>query len=1412
MALISLLEQAIKKLPDSMKVESIRNTLLKSGVKDLEINASEVLDDSWHSWDADGNSLLPENGRLTREQLQKRLAQRGDQTSVIEDQSFSRVTLPLTSPTTYRTRVYKNPQLSIPGTNHWNTPDYIMHTRSDVINVDTPNNNKATLTKSLLSQIDSTGAQKYTPEEALQEATQRIDRAFVTPTFGDAALRIQEIQSDLANQAINNDPASITKVAKSVIGDAVYNYRTNYLNVLGNLRIFAPTTLEPRLLIAKTTTYLKNLGYTEEEARAFAERRLELVLKGDDLNIPYDKQRPAVKKFLIDAHGISESKANEILDDIDLGHGNEPGHYDLANDVSHLEPINSDDLFDDAFEYVSSKQWGDLSLEEARENFDDDMVPFVAEYLVKQKGLSVRQAEKIASEIEPGEIVDFKKILTASPKKFEVPYIRQALFHELERAQQDGISEVQIAINPAHVDQLHRSSGVQKNYETTVKNTAEKIAKQIGAEVKFDRGFLILGLPAAGFTLPLYAQDGVPMAEDKDQSFIKTATDLGHSEQEAKDTLFRRKAKQAGYDDAKIDEILTQRNTATSPTAAIPATGGLPNGEQAMAVPVENEQPPIMTVPVQQKETVVNGIVQRLEGESTREFAARLNENHPELRFTNGLSGKDDILNPPETSVDIEQQKASAYVSELQQSLSVARPYLELTSWASKENHARLDAYNNELGKAVTDLAQAKSINLTYEDNTYYVTDKNGNKIEATPDIMQDLWGTKGEMSGAMLGASVGFAYTPGPAILKLVGGVVGGAIGSVVGTELDYMNAAISTHQELSSKLAFEKGLGAAEASMTYDVLFGAAIKGASYGIKLSKVGWQTLNHGYELVKNGNRDGAYKVLTESLDMDDDKVKQVIDLWEKVNGMKVPGNNIKEQALAVLPTTSPGGQDILEAVSRDNPAASSAIQRDVAQRAQSLLDASDEIADDDAARRVISSLRTFVDDASLMLSSTKSQFVNGTTLDLVDKPNYVEPMENMFSSIIDHLNIDAASRGGYQFISEAKMPQMMAKAENLTTPNDLIELRNSLNELKYSKSIRNTLTLQKIDSVLELVDGHIEQVAKSSMGEVEGQNWLDMWDLALEGYSKSLVIQKNGLFNAMTKKTTAGKPIRNDVIARALINYGPSIDDAYIRRGGEAINTYDEVIDELPTNTVRDVEGLIVQGMVEKWTSGQKGGLRATQFPALSEALSVYDFRSAEAQRLKTVVEELGSLYKNDVPIAAATGAISFQPFQSYLTTNPIVRAKFAIASGIFNYVSTLKGGAQADTRAMINWVGKMLAEPLNPRTTAHVIEEVKQDQTVAKAIEDYQKELAASKARGEPDTLLQVKTYRDKQGNLFSNPAKGLTASESIAGKSIARDEYVNSKFGTTTDALTRYQKAELINEGFEAVMTASGQITRLF
>ncbi|MAC52495.1 MAG: hypothetical protein CME31_08115 [Gimesia sp.] len=150
----------------------------------------------------------------------------------------------------------------------------------------------------------------------------------------------------------------------------------------------------------------------------------------------------------------------------------------------------------------------------------------------------------------------------------DVSIWKNAVYQELARAQEKGIKEVQFLIEPGTDDSLGWSDTVlEEIYGRILPRVIMNAARKIDAKIAWKGGleprtkrkqgtgepwanaieqlasrgpsirkskYLVVGLPAAAFTLPLYAE------ENKEESFMATAKSLGLSEEEAREYLEER--------------------------------------------------------------------------------------------------------------------------------------------------------------------------------------------------------------------------------------------------------------------------------------------------------------------------------------------------------------------------------------------------------------------------------------------------------------------------------------------------------------------------------------------------------------------------------------------------------------------------------------------------------------------------------------------------------------------------------------------------------------------------------------------------------------------------------------------------------------------------------------------------------
>lgn len=897
---------------------------------------------------------------------------------------------------------------------------------------------------------------------------------------------------------------------------------------------------------------------------------------------------------------------------------------------------------------------------------------------------------------------------------------------------------------------------------------------------------------------------------DKNALFKQTALSRGIPEADINKTLFIRRAMaelNMSAEEAKAYLESKQSQQSAQPTIVtpqavedIPSTGQemgefTPEAKLVTATAQRSLTPQSWSDRTSARREVAQS-VERLQEESDFQYMQRVQSKIEEV---------EQVGNSAREFANLQNETVEDVIVKLAQTRKVSQPFLEISSTFSAEALQEYEKVQGELASQVVDLAGQRNIPLEYVDGEYYTYDKENQRVRVTPRALKELYNTKWELAGAMAGATAGLRI-PGPWWAKAIGSIAGAAAGSVAGTEADYLMAAISTQEELDGRVAFEKGVGAATASLTYDTLFGTGYLAAKGTIKLTGAAWRGLARGYDLFVTGNRSGAFQALMTETGLSRTQIEEVVHSWETLHQTDAPGKTLEEQALAIVPTTRHGGENIIGSVRRINPQAASNIASDVNRRSTELLAEAGQVAGDNSAYRVLETIRTVETDVRNNYTTVKGMFTSGDMP--IEQPlQYSNQVRDITEKLT--LSMSLADSDKYRLMVD-KMNLLIDYADDIKTPDDLLEFRKHFTDLKYNSKVRNSNVLEDIDAIIHQVDADIAKVATQNMGEKGAQTWLKLWGDAQEQYSKNLQLRSNVLWRALTRKGVTPKTVAN-----AIVRYGPSIDDAYHMVGGKPVNTYRQIIDSLPHEAIPQVEGMILNDMIERFTIGKLGETRATQYPELARQLRMYEFQSPEALRMQEVITEFAKVHQIDTALLMGTGNISVDQFRSYLTTDPVVRAQFALSSKFFNYISQLGPGPEPRSRALVTLVAEFLDNPLNVRTAKDLMDSVKNDQAFAESVFNLQREIAKAKIAGTENAQGRAKLWKDASGKLFTQQAPGRTQADSIPLQRIVREDFVKDRYGMETfklSELPRARKLDLINMGYEAIALADGQVVRLF
>jgi hypothetical protein len=323
--------------------------------------------------------------------------------------------------------------------------------------------------------------------------------------------------------------------------------------------------------------------------------------------------------------------------------------------------------------------------------------------------------------------------------------------------------------------------------------------------------------------------------------------------------------------------------------------------------------------------------------------------------------------------------------------------------------------------------------------------------------------------------------------------------------------------------------------------------------------------------------------------------------------------------------------------------------------------------------------------------------------------------------------------------------------------------------------------------VLTNVDGAIRQGAEVVMENP--QQWLSDYSLAKTQYAKMKGLERNVIARALRRPG-----LTEDSAVKALTKYITSID-----------GTFQDVMSSLPKESRKLTEGAVIDTLANKFAAGTEGGQRAIHFPLLDSELDKITLTTPSARKAKAALKEMASVFRNDVPLSQSTGNIQIPKFQSYLTVDPVVRAKFEIASSMFNWIKKMAPTSEQRNMALVSKTAKLLENPLNAKLMKEVMEESGGDVTLTKQLMDMQKQAALAKDTG----AARVKLYGD--GPVLSGKGSGKVTEVPIHRiATYEAQQTIANKYGIDL-ADKKLMNQALKGEGYMAVQHGSDKVRRL-
>lgn len=682
-------------------------------------------------------------------------------------------------------------------------------------------------------------------------------------------------------------------------------------------------------------------------------------------------------------------------------------------------------------------------------------------------------------------------------------------------------------------------------------------------------------------------------------------------------------------------------------------------------------------------------------------------------------------------------------------------------------------------------LGKNRGLNLQFEEGKWVVETPDG-PVDVSPGILDTIVAEKGEMVGGIAGGWRGAVLgmgAAGPVATPwrraggaVVGGIAGATAGATLGTELDYMYQSMKLQEEMSAEIAAHKALTATE----------AAIYGEVVGLGIVKFGgkmWEGAKRVKNFVLDGNTEGARKALRDSFFLSQDEIDEIVMRFERI--VDTTGMSTAEKEIKAVATSVPGAESLVKAASAMDPQASRAVVKTVSDRATQLLQAADDGTTETA--RVlkqdldsyVSAVKTQYDDVKIKAASNPRNKYYKFNLDNIAVKPVLESLANNIT--------DPAIRE--KFILQ--MQQAQRYTDNRTF-SDLVELRQLVNEFRFNKRITKPADFAALDTVTKGIDEKLEKGANWLFGRKGAQQWLDEFATARTDYAKMKGVQRTALYKIVNRPG-----VTPEAVSKAMLKYSDAID-----------GNYESVMSMLPKEMRQLAERDMISQLVNKYTVGSEGGIRATQFPMLAKDLSTRSFLDEDSRQLVKAIDMMADVFKNDIRLGQNAGMMKVPEFQSYLTADPVVRAKFELASGVFNAIKQRIPGSKSSREiALIKNAAKFLETPLNAKSVEALKQEAAGMVTLDPLIIAAQRAQAEAIASGLDQSATALKF--SGTGKVLTHSEKGSTQimGHRIATPEIARQlaiaEGISVDSKLLDDVLKRY--------GYKAVQYGSNKVRLL-
>lgn len=626
--------------------------------------------------------------------------------------------------------------------------------------------------------------------------------------------------------------------------------------------------------------------------------------------------------------------------------------------------------------------------------------------------------------------------------------------------------------------------------------------------------------------------------------------------------------------------------------------------------------------------------------------------------------------------------------------------------------------------KTIQELASL-GVESYFAQGELYVVNEQGQAIKASdPGILDTIYSEKGTTAGAITGAITG--ARAGLAVAgpwgALGGGLVGSAVGAAAGSGVDALVANLDMINKAEVDVIYSKMLDAGIA----DLVLGSTVSAVAKPVELAaKPVASYLVKVYDYLLSNNPQGAIDAIMLQTNQTREQAMEAVRKYEQYMGKELTGTDAEKIAEVAIHT--PGAEKLLHGASgTDNSNYITQVANDVFNRANITRTQIENMVKPESVKALEKELETAIANKEVdRVADIKLELQEKDMYNLIsnDLQAYTKKVKDMYKSVkdaptefikdyqfdINKLAIEPLLNTKGKHIEDEVIRNRwlarLSKIEDLADGNksfqDLQDLYKYINQMERDTPRASVIDRKVLSQIKDNISKEIQEAANTHIPMAK--EWLEAWGTANKQYAIMKTMEDSVMLKALTKEGVSAEDI-----TKAFLKFRDAGDD-----------TFYKVVDKLPKATQSRVEGALIQHFTDARTSGLDG-MKVIDFPMLAKDLNTMHFRDPNHQQAATHINHMAQVFKNDINLAKASGMIATPHFQSYLTTDPIVRAKFAFASHVFNRISQLKPGESADNFAAYKLMGKVFKNPLDQSSIKLLDDSLKvKDRRVQETVQD---------------------------------------------------------------------------------------------